>query len=297
MPYRLDHLNPPCAKGIHRTPFNIRVTLILWAHDRNLAYRTMVSDQALLTGKHDGMDVDVPEEVVERIFRSQRYQVEVMVTEGWSTTSPTRAFGSCSVTRRLLSTNKDLEGIPRSGLRGQEGPGRAPVRDRRRRGDTRGRRSDGRFCLDEFGPLNLMPHPGRHWAAISGKDKDPDREPRPRRRATYNRNDGVRHLFAAYDLTRDRLFGHVKTPSTRVDQRVGDWVAANNVELAYTPTNSSWLNRIKAQCTALRYVALDGTEHRSHKEQGSVIRRYIIWRNRHADDTRLRQVVARANVA
>jgi transposase len=71
------------------------------------------------------------------------------------------------------------------------------------------------FCLDEFGPLNLMPHPGRHWAAIGGKNKDPDREPRPRRRATYNRNDGVRHLFAAYDLTRDHLFGHVKPRKKR----------------------------------------------------------------------------------
>jgi len=28
-----------------------------------------------------------------------------------------------------------------------------------------------------------------------------------------------------------------------------------------------------------------------------MIRRYIIWRNRHADDTRLRRIVARANVA
>jgi hypothetical protein len=69
------------------------------------------------------------------------------------------------------------------------------------------------------------------------------------------------------------------------------------VEVAYTPTNSSWLNRIEAQFTALRYFALDGADHRSHKEQGSMIRRYIIWRNRHADDIRLRQVVARANVA
>lgn len=34
-----------------------------------------------------------------------------------------------------------------------------------------------------------------------------------------------------------------------------------------------------------------------HKEQGSMLRRYIMWRNRHADDTRLRPVVARANVA
>src|SRR3954462_10526651 len=31
------------------------------------------------------------------------------------------------------------------------------------------------FCLDEFGPLNLMPHPGRQWAVRGGKNKDPDR--------------------------------------------------------------------------------------------------------------------------
>jgi hypothetical protein len=57
------------------------------------------------------------------------------------------------------------------------------------------------------------------------------------------------------------------------------------------------LNRIEAQFTALRYFALDGTDHHSHKEQGSMIRRNIIWRNRHADDTRRPQVVARANLA
>jgi len=35
------------------------------------------------------------------------------------------------------------------------------------------------FCADEFGPLNLQPRPGRQWAAISGKNKDPQRRPRP----------------------------------------------------------------------------------------------------------------------
>jgi transposase len=35
--------------------------------------------------------------------------------------------------------------------------------------------------------------------------------------------------------------------STKKDQRVGEWAAANNVELAYTPFYSSWLNRIEAQ--------------------------------------------------
>jgi hypothetical protein len=85
--------------------------------------------------------------------------------------------------------------------------------------------------------------------------------------------------------------------TTKKDASVGDWAAANNVEIAYTPTNSSWLNRIEAQFTALRYFALDGTDHASHKAQASMIRRYIIRRNNHAADLRLREIVARANVA
>ena len=187
------------------------------------------------------------------------------------------------------------------------------------------------FCVDEFGPLNLQPRPGRQWAAVSGKSKEPGREPRPRMRATYTRTEGVRHLFAAYELGEDKLFGHIKPrktrgrflefcrylrslypPTTRIaivcdnfsphlttakDGRVGAWASANNVEIAYTPTNSSWLNRVEAQFTALRYFALDGTDHPSHKEQASMIRRYIIWRNNHAYDERLRHVVDRANVA
>jgi hypothetical protein len=60
--------------------------------------------------------------------------------------------------------------------------------------------------------------------------------------------------------------------------RVGAWAAANNTELAYTPTNASWLNRIEAQFTALRYFTLDGTDHESHHAQASMIRRYIAWR-------------------
>jgi transposase len=187
------------------------------------------------------------------------------------------------------------------------------------------------FCMDEFGPLNLQPRPGRQWSAVSGKGKEPGRAPRPRMRATYHRTEGVRHLMAAYDLHEDKLLGHVKPRKTRArflefcrylrslypptvriavicdnfsphlttarDGHVGAWASANNVEIAYTPTNSSWLNRIEAQFTALRYFALDGTDHASHKEQASMIRRYIIWRNNHAYDERLRRVIARANVA
>jgi len=41
--------------------------------------------------------------------------------------------------------------------------------------------------------------------------------------------------------------------------------------LAYTPTNSSWLNRIAAPFPALRYCTLDGTDHASPEEQAHMI--------------------------
>jgi hypothetical protein len=85
--------------------------------------------------------------------------------------------------------------------------------------------------------------------------------------------------------------------STKTDPRVGQWAAANNVELAYVPFYASWLNRIEAQFTALRYFALDGTDHESHRAQARMIRRYIAWRNRNAHDRALRELVKRANVA
>jgi hypothetical protein len=43
----------------------------------------------------------------------------------------------------------------------------------------------------------------------------PDREPRPRRRATCTRPHGVRHLFAACDLGKDQLYGHIKKTKNR----------------------------------------------------------------------------------
>jgi transposase len=185
------------------------------------------------------------------------------------------------------------------------------------------------FCVDEFGPLNLQPHPGRQWAPVAHGRGDPAAPRRRRRRATYTRPQGVRHLFAALDLARDKLYGHVTrrkcriqfltfcrylrslypdqvriaivcdnfSPhlSTRTDDRVGRWAEANNVEVAYTPFYGSWLNRIEAQFTALRYFTLDGTDHESHREQARMIRRYIAWRNGHVTDPRLRKVVKRAS--
>jgi transposase len=142
------------------------------------------------------------------------------------------------------------------------------------------------FCMDEFGPLSLLPRPGKQWAPAATKAaKGSDRAPRRRRRrATYTHAQGVRHLMAALNLMTDHMFGHVKTNknrttflafcrylrsiyppevriaivmdnfsphlSTKKDQRVGNWATKNNVELAYVPTSASWLNRIECQLSA-----------------------------------------------
>ncbi len=152
--------------------------------------------------------------------------------------------------------------------------------------------ADGRvICADEFGPLNLLPRAGRGWF--------PARRPR-RLRATYNRTQGVRHMFGALDLAtgqmhyriRDRkrwteflaflkslrarwpgqkLYVIVDNYSVHKRREVRKWAADNAVELVFTPTCSSWLNWIESEFAALRYFALNGTDHRSHGGQDAAM--------------------------
>ncbi len=92
------------------------------------------------------------------------------------------------------------------------------------------------------------------------------------------------------DLTTGKMYGHVKTHkkraqflefcrylrslyppqvriaiicdnysphlTTRKDERVGNRATANNTEIAYVPTNSSWMNRIEARTRGQIEVAL-----------------------------------------
>jgi transposase len=133
------------------------------------------------------------------------------------------------------------------------------------------------LCVDEFGPLNLQPRPGRGWFPRG----------RPtRQRATYTRTSGVRHMLAALDLASGQLFyrfrdrkrwqeflGFLRQLRTRFPsgrlfvvcdnfsphhkQQVRDWCAEHDVELVFTPSNASWLNWIECEFTALRYFTPD----------------------------------------
>ncbi len=170
----------------------------------------------------------------------------------------------------------------------------------------------------------------RHWAPQAAGKGDPRSPRRRRRRATYKRPHGVRHVLAGYDLSRDKLYGHITSPRAhRVPGLLplpalaapaagADRDRARHLQRATehqdrhprrglgrgqqrrarpVPFYGSWLNRIEAQFTALRYFALDRTDHATHAEQALTIRRYIAWRNRHAGThPRLREVVTKAEI-
>lgn len=163
--------------------------------------------------------------------------------------------------------------------------------------------ADGRvICVDEFGPLNLLPRAGRVWRPV-GRTR--------RLRATYTRTEGVRHMLAALDLASGKMFYRIKDRkrareflgllkalrgrwpgeklylicdnfSTHKHTSVKAWCAANQVELVFLPTYASWLNWIECEFAALRYFALNGTDHQSHAEQDAAIGAYIRWRNHRA---------------
>jgi transposase len=161
-----------------------------------------------------------------------------------------------------------------------------------------------RISVDEFGPLNLLPRHGKHYARTGHVD---------RLRATYRRTGGLQQMFGAYDLERDTLVGRFtekKNWTTFLDflkwlrrqyqatevlhiildnagyhlkAEVLAYAAKHRIKLYFTPTGASWLNRIECHFTAMKKFALDNTDYRSHEEQQAAIQDYLSWRNRARD--------------
>jgi len=159
-----------------------------------------------------------------------------------------------------------------------------------------------RLSVDEFGPLNLLPRHGKHYAESGHVD---------RLRATYHRRGGVRHFFGVYDLELNTLRGRFENKKNRWtflsflkwlrrDYRdagtlhivldnvayhrtpeVLAYATDHDIKFYWTPTNASWLNRIECHFTAMKKFALDNTDYQSHEEQERAIKKYLSWRNRH----------------
>lgn len=157
-----------------------------------------------------------------------------------------------------------------------------------------------RLSLDEFGPLNLLPRHGKHYARTRHVD---------RLRAIYSRTGGVRYMYGVYDLETDTLLGRfVKRKNRRTFLAFLQWLrrqyprrqvlhivldnatfhdrpeilayaAAHRMKFHFTPTAASWLNRIESHFTGLKKFALDNSDYRSHPEMQKAIRRYLRWRN------------------
>jgi transposase len=157
-----------------------------------------------------------------------------------------------------------------------------------------------RISIDEFGPLNLLPRHGMHYALTGHVG---------RLRATYSRKGGVRHMFGAYDLERDTLVGqfvphknrltfqaflkwlrarypggellHVILDNATFHDRpeILTYAAMHRIRFYWTPTSASWLNRIECHFTALKKFALDNTDYRTHEDMQAAIGHYLDWRN------------------
>jgi transposase len=76
-----------------------------------------------------------------------------------------------------------------------------------------------------------------------------------------------------------RLYVVLDNFSPHKHPTVREWAAGNDVELIFLPTYGSWLNWIESEFAALRYFALNGTDHRTHAEQNAAIAAYIRWHN------------------
>jgi transposase len=161
------------------------------------------------------------------------------------------------------------------------------------------------FAFDEFGPLAIHPVGGCCWAA----KKKPQRL-----RANYHKTCGVRQFHACYSSGDDTLGGVVRRRksvknslaairscraarpdgemiyvildnlSAHKSKKIKAWCAANNVELCFTPTYSSWANPAESHFGPLREFVLNNSDHLNHPVLTRRIHAYLRWRNEHRRD-------------
>jgi transposase len=172
--------------------------------------------------------------------------------------------------------------------------------------------------FDEMGPIQLIPHQGAGWAP-SGRPE--------RLRASYRRPHGVRYLFGALDVHRDRLLGRLRERKSASDvlgflqtvrmryparQRIylildnlsthwtadiRAWADHSRVELIPTPTYASYLNRIECHFAAIGEFVIKNADYADWPSLQKAMADYICLRNRTHDGGPIATIEARRRVA
>ena len=157
------------------------------------------------------------------------------------------------------------------------------------------------ICYDEWGPLELKPIHGYHWAK-KGKPQ--------RLRATYRRLSGTEQMLAFYDVYSDCLAGTIhkrkRIPdvlsafkqlrkayprkrrlyvimdnlSSHKSKPVMEFCKRNNIKPVWTPTYASWLNVIEPHFGVMKRFTINGSDDPDHKTRRNRIYKYLRLRNR-----------------
>ncbi len=173
-------------------------------------------------------------------------------------------------------------------------------------------------CFDEMGPIQRIPHQGSGWAPQKLAE---------RLRATYKRPDGVRYLFGAYDVHSDRLHGRLREHknsgevlafyrqirmrydsklriylvadnlSTHKTPAIREWASKANVELVFTPTYASFLNRIECHFWAIGEFVVKNADYPNWETLAKAMADHIRYRNGPHRDRRLIQAERRLLIA
>jgi transposase len=173
-------------------------------------------------------------------------------------------------------------------------------------------------CFDEMGPIQLIPHHGSGWE---------QRKLPQRLRATFKRPHGVRYLFGAYDVHSDRLHGRLREHknagevlaffrqirmrydprlriylvmdnlSTHKTDAIREWAEQANVELVFTPTYASFLNRIECHFWAVGQFVVKNADYPDWDAFAKAMAEHIRYRNGPHRDRRLIQAERRLLIA
>jgi transposase len=174
------------------------------------------------------------------------------------------------------------------------------------------------ISFDQMGPISLKPIQGAGWAKL----KRPERL-----RATYNRKHGIRYIFGALDVHRDRLYARLRPrragsdvlafmrtirlvyPARQKlywiqDNLSANWTpdirafATNNkIELVPTPTYASYLNRIESHFRPIQEFAFNNTDYHDWHTAQRAVAAHITHRNGTDRDRRIATLERKHRVA